>query len=518
MRSWRSREAALGAGTEPTTREFLLSSAGLRALHRIVLAALLVFCLSAGAGVGTVKRFLVLSGLAPFMACSESTLTRSLRALIDRTGQWADQERPRMAASMPPRRISLAPDETVRSKQMLVAIDLASNFLVVEKISASRSATTWADAVEEGLRGMPVVVEQITADEAPGLRKLADELLGAHKSSDLMHGQQEIHRATAAPMAAQVRAAEKTFAKAAEHLNDERRKASAWSRSVHGPGRPPDWPARIENARAAVRAAGQALERVIEQQVGLRLCVRDLGQALHPVSVETGRVVSAQGVHAALEGIFSEIWQRVIECGLGTSRWDMIAKAKRLVPSWVGSLAWWHRRAEAELDAENLTQPLRTLMWEVLIPTRYLERVRRQTVCGATRARLAALIERVSEPLRCAKGVWLGESLSARRRLDALAQQIVNRWQRASSTTEGRNGYLELHHHHLRGLRPARLKALTVVHNFLARREDGTTAAERFFGAPHADLFEHLVAVMPMPALPRVRRKKPKPVIVPLAA
>ena len=131
---------------------------------------------------------------------------------------------------------------------------------------------------------------------------------------------------------------------------------------------------------------------------------------------------------------------------------------------------------------------------------------------------MTALIDRVSEPLRSETGLWLGESLSTRRRLDALAQQIVARWQRASSATEGRNGCLKLHHHHLRGLRPARLKALTVAHNFVAQREDGTTAAQRFFGAPHDDLVEHLIAVMPKPALPRVRRKKPKPVVVPLAA
>ena len=47
----------------------------------------------------------------------------------------------------------------------------------------------------------------------------------------------------------------------------------------------------------------------------------------------------------------------------------------------------------------------------------------------------------------------------------------------------------------------------------VAQREDGTTAAQRFFGAPHDDLVEHLIAVMPKPALPRVRRKKPKPVL-----
>lgn len=37
--------------------------------------------------------------------------------------------------------------------------------------------------------------------------------------------------------------------------------------------------------------------------------------------------------------------------------------------------------------------------------------------------------------------------------------------------------------------------ALTVIHNELLRRDDGTTAAERFTGQKHADLFAHLVAI-----------------------
>jgi hypothetical protein len=292
--------------------------------------------------------------------------------------------------------------------------------------------------------------------------------------------------------------------------------AVAWAAVPHGPGRPPDWPARIAQAQAAERAAGAALEQAIEQQVGVRLCVRDLGQSLHPVDVQTGAVPAVATVETRLTAVFEELWQRVMECGLGERRWKLIEKAQRLVPSWVASLAWWHRRAAAQLDAENLAPPLRTLLWEVVLPTRYLERVLRQTTGAAARARLRALGDRMRAPLRLPAGLWQQQTTATRRRLDALVQEIVDRWQRASSAVEGRNGVLGLHHHHLRGLPPARLKALTAVHNFVVRRADGTTAAQRFFGASHGDLFEHLVAVMPLPALPRTRRKRPPPEVVPL--
>ena len=44
-----------------------------------------------------------------------------------------------------------------------------------------------------------------------------------------------------------------------------------------------------------------------------------------------------------------------------------------------------------------------------------------------------------------------------------------------------------------------------VLHNFLIRRADGTTAAERLFRATHGDLVEYLTARTPLPAMPRRR-------------
>lgn len=52
---------------------------------------------------------------------------------------------------------------------------------------------------------------------------------------------------------------------------------------------------------------------------------------------------------------------------------------------------------------------------------------------------------------------------------------------------------------------------MTILHNYVIRRNDGTTAAERFFGAVHGDLFEHFVDVMPMPARPRRRYRREPP-------
>jgi len=61
-------------------------------------------------------------------------------------------------------------------------------------------------------------------------------------------------------------------------------------------------------------------------------------------------------------------------------------------------------------------------------------------------------------------------------------------------------------------LRPGKLQVLTILHNYLIRRPDGTTAAERFFGAKPQDLFEYVLDRLDVPARPAAARSNRTPV------
>src|SRR3989454_7985951 len=90
--------------------------------------------------------------------------------------------------------------------------------------------------------------------------------------------------------------------------------------------------------------------------------------------------------------------------------------------------------------------------------------------------------------------------------LQHTAQRLAEVFQRSSSQVEGRNGYLSLRNHQLRGLdHPRKRECLTAVHNFLLTRPDGTTAAERFFGQKPRAMFAAIlesVAIPPAPLSP----------------
>ena len=91
--------------------------------------------------------------------------------------------------------------------------------------------------------------------------------------------------------------------------------------------------------------------------------------------------------------------------------------------------------------------------------------------------------------------------------LEKAARDCAQIFQRSSSCVEGRNAQLALRHQGIHRLSNQHLQALTVMHNYYIRRQDGTTAAERLFEAKPNDLFEFLLDKMDYPARPRNRLK-----------
>src|SRR2546421_13040864 len=137
-----------------------------------------------------------------------------------------------------------------------------------------------------------------------------------------------------------------------------------------------------------------------------------------------------------------------------------------------------------------------------LIPSYDLERVASAKTRTAGEPR-RALAERHRTPLCASGGVLEALSPVEQTQRKAAAAKRAEVFQRSSSKVEGRNGYLSLRHHPLRGLdHPRKRACLTAVHNFLLTRPDGTTAAERFFGQKPRSMFAAILASVEIPPAP----------------
>jgi hypothetical protein len=165
------------------------------------------------------------------------------------------------------------------------------------------------------------------------------------------------------------------------------------------------------------------------------------------------------------------------------------------VAAWLAKTPWpWPAERTALITA---------WLREQLLPGLYLERLAAQASTAAARQRLRDLAAEVLARARSPDGVWGTLSEPERQLVETQARRCADLFQRSSSCVEGHNGQLSLRHHALHRLTARKLGALRVLHNFLVQRPDGTTAAERFFGARPRPLFRWLLSHLPLPARPR---------------
>jgi hypothetical protein len=438
-----------------------------------------------------------------------------MRELLTAVGNWGEYAQKELAATMPLRKLSLGVDETFFARMVLVALDMVSGYSILEKISELRDANTWNEQIQASLNGLNVELVQVVGDGAAALRKLAEDLLGIPKNDDLWHGQHAVTCGTAGPLAAQVEQATNQLA-----TEQKIKELVAQGCVTYEQQQPPGTlHARESGVVQAIQSAEVTLNQAIANQTAMQEAVCELGTTLHPVNLTTGELQNAQQVEKRLLIIIIQMLEVALCACLGERSRLAIRKAARLIPSWVAMVARWHDLVEKQLavlaqslaDMEGVeVRKVVELVRNVLIPVLYLGRVIRQTRDAARRKELQAVRNRLLGSLAESGGLWRTLPVGLRRTLLAVAQDCVDLFQRSTGCIEGRNGYLSLHQHQMRGLGAALLKALTVVHNFVITRTDGTTAAIRFFGRePQQPLFTYLCQVLPPPARPRKRAQRP---------
>jgi hypothetical protein len=499
----------------PAQKAFFESPDGVQFLRLLLVAALFVMNLRGGLGVAMVRAFFTFTGLHTLVACSETSLRKTRKALIAAAGAWGDAQDAALAKGMAPKEIIGAFDENFHDAMMLVAMDAESDFVLVEKVSERRDGKTWATVMREALARWPAVkLIGLIGDEAKGLIRCALVELNVLKGSDLFHVQHEICRGVSGAIGRMVRAAEKSRDKARAALEAVRRAHAAYLTQTHGPGRPPNWEAREKAAELALEEAEQHVVDASAHREAMRSSVRELGLRYHPVDLRTGALLSAETVESRLLEGFDAIWSCAAGAGLGDTNArviEAIAKAQRVLPSLVGWVAAWFELVHKRLGALKLLEDEQQWVLSSLLPATYLRRASRRAADAAAREALRELVEQKVAALTAQGSPWCAWDAATRARVMSAVEGCVDLFVRTSSNVEGRNGQLSLHHHHTHRLTPDLLKALTVIHNYVLTRPDGTTAAERFTGQKHDDLVAHLVALTPQPARSRMRKCRERP-------
>ena len=500
---WAGRVEAIDE--QDRTALFFESPEGIELLHRIVTAAEMVITQMGPGGIRLVGTFLQLSGLDRFAASSYGVLCKQVSAMENEMARFDQSEKSRLGKLMRPRQITLCQDETFHPQPCLVAIEPTSQFVLIEKYVSRRDADSWNDALREAISDMPVEVIQQTADEGAALASHASTI-GASHSPDLFHVQQELNRGTSLPMLSAIRAEEKAVDKAEAKVKNYEEIVEIFDPS-------PQCPASfVEEHLAALEsehklAQGQ-LAQTKRQREQMSLAIRGLSCVYHPFDLDSGAQRSAEEVEDDLKWHFDTISELAEDAMLSDSAHDKIAKARRVLSKMVLTITLVHLTIRGWIESLALSEATEAAILEGLIPARYLELVAEKAEGAARREdlryRAAKVLGSVDE-----QTLLLGDVDEPDRPLvKQVIEQCAQLFQRSQSCVEGRNSHLDLFHHGHHRLGDRQLKAKTVVHNYLKRRPDGSTAAERFFGEKPHDLFEWLLERLEPPPWPSKPRRR----------
>jgi uncharacterized protein DUF6399 len=483
MRSWKAQ----GSSEEPSVEltAFFSTPHGLKFLQKMVTAAM--FVIEYGpSGVRGTQAYLHLSGADQFVASSYGALQAySMRMEQYIVSFGADEEKLR-AAKMRARKITAGLDEMFRGRHpCLVAIEVASNFILLEKFTEDRTADTWKRELSTRLDGLNIEIGQVTSDLCGAITSYAKNI-GASHSPDLFHGQYELSKATAGPLASQ----ERSFEKSLEEADVKMKKVI----KKHG-----------ESSEEARRASGMynlrkhGLEERQKRTEKVRAAKRTFGEIYHPIDMQSGKLQTAEGVKKKMDEQIQTIEGAAIEAGFSQGCMDRIAKAGRAFAAMVVFLTTYLAMLGLSVDGLQLARDQKEFFLNVVFPLTYLKlSLKRQSKIG--KEKLKQLLENLEEKMKTAP--WPNELKEA---WIKHAKELAELFQRSSSCVEGRNGMLSLLHHRCHRLNAGRLKALTVVHNYHIRRADGSTAAERFFEQKHGSLFSSIVENVRIPGRPHCK-------------
>lgn len=483
MRSWQSQQISL----ESPLQDFFSTPQGAQFFQQAVTAAILVIEYGPS-GVRGTQEYLRLSGLDQFVATSNGALHDYSKRIEQHIIAFGVSEEKRLVERMRARKITIGLDEMFRGRRpCLVAIEVVSNFILLEKFTEDRKAETWKQEINTRLDGVPLEIGQVVSDLCGALTSYAKDIDAQH-SPDLFHGLYELSKATAAPLSSQERAFEKAVNEAEAEVQRAIKK--------HG-----------ETSEEAKRAIGKhnlrkhGLEERRNRNEKVKESKRALGQIYHPVDIQNGQIQAAETVKTKINEQLKTIEEAAREAGLSQGSIDRISKARRAFDNMMDFLQKYFTMLRLYVDGLQLTKEQKQFFLEIVFPLAYLKMIFKRQA-KENREKFKLLINSLEVEIR--EGPWPHEMKDVWMKQ---AKEQAELFQRSTACVEGRNGMLSLLHHRCHRLSTNRLKALTIIHNYHIRRADGSTAAERLFEQKHGNLFEFLVKNVRIPSRPRKKIK-----------
>jgi hypothetical protein len=468
------------------------TEAGRTWLIRLVVATLLVFGLKRGVGAETISEFFGRLHLEGRVGCSPSALRYVMhtleRLILETAAAWEKDG----IAHGEIRPVVGAVDETFLQRMMLVFMDLATGYVLMEEVATDRRFDTWYDRANTRLTTLGTEVLYMVSDRAKALIKLAHTGLGCPSIPDLFHLGHDLAKGYSLGIFGRLRQAQRDLDHAKQRLETVQK---------HAQGNPP----HVEQAQARVVACTTLVQHWQEVGHAWRQHLANVSRILHPWRLVDSIRQTSKGVEEQLRAELEAVETLLATNGLPRKH-DTLDKVRKQLAG-ISALidVWWQTVRQ---DLTHLAMTPRWTQWaeELLLPQQYWREQLRRTRHPVQKAQIALVLQAVEEAF--ARHPYTRQ-LTPEVLADwqAWAADHARAFQRASSAVEGRNGYLSQMQHNHRGLPTRRYPVWTALHNFDCWATDGTTPASRFFRRAFPDLFESVLSQIDELPMPRQRRQ-----------
>jgi hypothetical protein len=485
MQSWQKHISSQEGSKK--LEEFFSTPVGAEFLQKTVMSVMKLMKCGPG-GIRGMQEFLRNSGLDQFVASSQGAIQEFWVRCETHLLEFGKNEEERLAAQMKERKITVGLDEMFRGKRpCLVAIEVVSNYILLEKFTEDRTAETWKKELEPRLTDVHAKMDQVVSDLCGAIRLVAKSSDATH-SPDVFHGLYEISKATGGALSSQERAAEQDLKKAEEDL--QKHMAKPQRITAEDKANQKQKQIDLECTRDFFK---ERYEEKRKRREEVQEAKKELGKIYHPIDLATGKIQSAIVVIKKIAKQFEVIKSRAKAAGLSGSSIDRINKAYRAFVLMGSYLRSFFVFFIAFVMSMKLTLEERRFFKDIVFPLAYIEMIWKR-LPKKEKERLWTVLQELQKKF---KNASMNEE--CKEALMRRGKEAAEHFQRSSSCVEGRTGNLSLNYHKFHRLSARSLKVLSIVQNFDSQRSDGTTAAERFFKAKHKNLFASLVENVRIP-------------------
>lgn len=459
----------------------------------MVFAALYVFGLKSGVGAETLSQFFKMIRIDTHVGVSPSALRTQLNNMERLLPRFQDECEQRIRKE--PRKIVAGLDETFFGDFIiLVLMDLRSGYLLLEDITEDRCFDTWHKKAMPRLEQLGIEVDHAISDRAKALIKMAVTGFKCESGADTFHAQQDVSRWLGARIGKRVSTTEKQREAAQKTEKKASNKVSGF---------------KLYLLKITGIMAKKKLKDSKQAQIDYHENLQGISEELHPFSLTDNHINEAKEVEERLE-FRAQAFEQIARNQNIPDTKNVMKKFRNQFKPLANSIDFWWLWVTDVLDNLSVEKGMQQRLMTTLLPVVYWHHKVAQTKKPKVKEKYRQAWEQATDLF---KEHPLSATLSDSEMQHWLtwADNMVRQFHRSSSAVEGRNGCLSQMYHNGRGLSKKRLKALTVIHNYGIKRENGTTAAMRLFDTDFPDLFSWLLNEMGELPLPRKERGVAKP-------